>query len=528
MAQKVESKQERPLQRFSFKNFLAANTTASRLAINQQSFYALENAQPIGASNIAWIPDISGAIHNYGADTIYYDENVNLSDTEYLIQASTTGKLFAFNVPGASVTQINGSTVLSGSQSSVAQWNDSDALIIDSTGYYVWTGTGNITAITGSGAPTSGTAICVYQNRVWIAQGRVLFYSAPGSYTDFTTADGGGSSSLIDPTLRSTITALFAVNGYLYVWGTSSINAISDLYIPTSSTGSPITPPTPTFTNLNLSAVVGTDQPSSIIVYGRLVLFANRLGIWMLYGTTVQSISAPDPNNAYGSDIDGTLKYVTYTQPISAAQVVVNGLLCAAFVVQRNSDPTFGSNTIELMYQGDAAGGKWWNANYGAVTRINTAFVNGAPACFGYIGNQLYQLFADTTSAPAALVMTALMDFGDPITQKECIRGGIGISVAGTADVTLYLDTPQNSFEFPVNINGQVQWINDAGATVSWKNSSNAPVTWQPGQFTTYWSQAPRGDAKYVGFKVVTVKGSQFTIYSFLLDYKWAAAWVGN
>jgi hypothetical protein len=526
VAQKVEAKEERPLQSFSLKNFLAVDTTNQRFAtFKPESMYALENAQPVGFGNIHSINDISASLHNYAGDTIYYDENVNINNTEFLIQASTNGKLFAYNVPGGTATQINGAAVLSGSGTFVVQWNNSNALIIDSTGLYQWNGAGNIVLVSGSGAPSSGQAIAVYGNRVWVAQNRTLTWSAPGSFTDYTVTNGGGSTTLVDPVLRSNISALFAANGYLYVFGTSSVNSISDLYVPSGAS-----PPTPNFTNLNITPISGTDQPSSIQSYGRLVLFANRWGVWSIYGTTVQSISSQDPNNAYFSAIDGTWQFADFTQAISGGQVVSNNLLCAAVLMNRRADPIFGSNTVLMMYQGDAAGGKWWNANYGAVTRISTAFVNNAPALFGYIGNQLYQLFANAASSPAALIMTPLWDFGDPITQKQAIKGGVGISVAGanTNAITLYLDTVRTSTPFGVSAVGQIIWVNNLGATVQWVNSVPANVNWVPGLNQTYWGQAPQGFAKYIGMRLTTVQGTTFEVNSFMLDYKWGARWVGN
>lgn len=527
MAQKIEGKEERPLQSYNFKNFLAVNTTSARLACPDGTFYNLENAQPIGFSNLHSINDISAALHDYASDIVYTDENVNLANTELLITATTNGKLFSFSVPASTATQINGAAVLQGSATTIAQWNNTNALIVDSTGYYQWNGAGNIVSIGGTtGAPNSGNAIAVYMNRVWIAQGRVLFYSAPGSFTDFQTASGGGSTSFVDPTLRSSITALFACNGYLYVFGTSSINAISDLYIPTGAN-----PPTPNFTNLNISAVVGTDQPQSIQTYGRLIFFANRYGAWRLYGTSVDTISGQDPNNQFQSSIDGTWQYVNFAQPVSGGQVISNNLLCSCFLIERANDPTFGNNTVITVYQGNAAGGKWWTANYGALTRITTAFVNNAPALFGYIGNKIYQLFALTGSSPPANIQTPLWDFGDPITQKQVIKGGVGISIAGQSSgeaVTMTLDTPNSSTPFTISITGTIEWVNNTGATVTWKNASNTPVVWSPSQFATYWGASPQGYSKYVGYTVTTAQGVQFELNSFLMDYKWAARWVGS
>lgn len=525
MAQKIEGKDERPLQSFTLKNFLGVNTTNARVAPPaNESFYALENAQPIGFGNIHSVNDISSLLHTFTGQTVYAAFNVNISNTEYLLLATTGGQLWAWNVSAQTATNITGGAGLSGSAVRATQWSNSVALIIDSSGYYQWSGSGSIALITGSGAPTSGSAIAVYQNIVWIAQLRTIFFSAPGSYTDFTTADGAGSTTIVDPVLRSNIIAMLAANGYLYFWGTSSVNAISDVYVPSGAS-----PPTPSFTNLNLSPIVGTDQPLSVCTYGRLVLFANRWGIWSVYGATVQALSSPDPNNQYQSAVDGTWQYVNFNQAISGGQVVSNGLLQACFLMQRNSDPIFGSNTIILMYQGDAVGGKWWNANYGSVNVIATAFVANTPCLFAIInGNQLYQLFANAGSSPAALIKTGLWDMGDPITQKEVLRGGLGISATGAASLTLNLDTPRSTYPFTISVVGQVQWVNSSNAIVTWQNNALQTVQWQPGQFQTYWAAAPRGFAKYVGFTLTTTEGTGFEINTFLMDYKMAARWVGN
>lgn len=530
MSQKIEVKDERPLQSFHLKDFLAVQTTASRIAIPNQAFYDLENAQPIGASNLHAINDISASLQNYGADTIYYDANVNISNTEYLLQASTTGKLWAYNVASNTLTQINGAAVLGGTATRIVQWNNSNALIIDSSGYYQWNGAGNIVSIGGvTGAPTSGTDIAVYNGIVWISQNRVLFFSAPGTFSDFTVANGGGSVTLVDPVIRSNITRLFACNGYLYIFAVSSINAISDLYVPSGAT-----PPTPNFTNLNLSAVVGTDQPFSVQTYGRLVLFANRYGAWSLYGTSVQSISSPDPNNLYQSSIDGTWQYLNFATAISGGQVVSNNLLCAAFLLTRVNDPIFGSNTVVGMYQGDAAGGKWWFANYGAtgvITRITTAFLNNVPCIFAYIGNHLYQLFANTNSWPAAVIQSAFWDFGDPITQKQVIRAGVGIIVyqnANSAPFTLTIDTPGSSLPVQISNPGFVTWVNKFGAVVTWVNNALAPVQWISQGFTVFFGGTSHGYSKYVGMTLKTPQGVNFEFNSFLLDYKWGNRWTGN
>lgn len=524
MAQKKESPKERPLQSFNLKDFLAVNTTNSRTAIVPQAFYNLENIQPLGAANLHTINDISAVLATY-ASVPYTDLNVNLNNIEHLIQLAPNGSVYDTNLQTNVVTTPGAPGTLSGGNGGVAQWQNTNALIIDPSGYYSYNGT-TLTSLGGTtGAPSSGTCIAVYQNRVWIGQGRLLYYSAPNSFSDFSTASGGGFKVLNDPALHSTIQQLFAANGYLYYWGVSSVNAISDLYIPSGAS-----PPTPNFTDLNISANVGTDQIYSIQAYGRLIVFANRAGVWTVYGTTVTPISSVDPNNAYNSSIDGTWQYVDFSQTVSAAQVISNSLLTAAFLIKRANDPVFGSNIVIAMYTGNAAGGRWWFANYGSVSRITTAIKNGQSVIYCYIGSQLFQLFADTTSSPAFNLMTALWDFQDPITAKQVIKGGMGISIfkAGAGQISMYLDTENASYPLSNLVAGSIQWINNFGATVTWQNNFLQTVTWLSGNFNTLWAASPQGFAKYVGFTVKSTRGIQCELQSLLMDYKWAARWVGN
>ena len=122
------------------------------------------------------------------------------------------------------------------------------------TGY---TNSANITAtITGGGGTGAvlkagvniqqNVGIASFSGRVWIAQGRTIYYSAAGSYTDFTSVSAG-SVTLTDSTLHGNIQQLLSANNFLYICGDDSINVFSDVRVTTS--GSTL------FTNTNVSAV---------------------------------------------------------------------------------------------------------------------------------------------------------------------------------------------------------------------------------------------------------------------------------
>ena len=525
LPQKVELQgKERELKSFVYRDWTAVNTTNARNAIPANCFYNCENLQPIGFSNLHTVPGISAALWNYGTDIVYWDTPVNINGVLWNIVATTNGKLFAYNFGSPAAIQINGANTLSGSGTRITQWKNQVALIIDSTGYYVWTGSGNITLITGSGVPTAGNDIAVYSGRVWIVSGRLLLWSIVDNYdgTSWTAAGGAGFKNLTDPVLVGNVTRLYAANGYLYYFGVTSINAISDVYVAAGAS-----PPTPTFTDLNLIANVGTDQPASVFTYGRPLMFMTRFGMRALFGVSAPSISTIDENNPYASGIDGTIQYVDYSQAISGGTCVVNNILCCAFLIKRLNDPTFGSNTVLAMFQLSAAGyGKWWFANYGAVTRITTALVGNAPSLFGYIGNQFFQLFANPSTAPNATFSSPLWDFNDPLSIKEFVRVGFQISspvISGS--FTLSVDTTTGSTQVPTLSNaGAVTWINNSGNAVQWANTVPQIVNWIGNQYLLYSGQAPGGFDTYVGL-TFTSNGSIYEMNALLMDYKLGSRW---
>lgn len=479
---------------------------------------------PIGNANIHSVPNISAALVDYGLDTIYWSQYVNLNGTDYIISFATNGKVFAFNLAGGSV-QINGAlTLLSGSGSRLDQWKQQIILFIDSSGYYYWDGA-TFAKLGGANTPTGGDDIAVAFNRVWILQGRVLRFSGADGFgggapaipdaTDYwAVANGAGAVQLTNPEMRSAVTRLIAQNGYLYLVGASYINAISDVYVPTGAA-----PPTPVFTNLNIQRLIGTDQAPSLHAYDRMLMFANRYGSYSLFG-----VSALKKSDA----IDGTWQYLDFSQTISGGAVIVNNILCSAFLIKRNADPVFGSNTVLAMwFPKEDGSSKWWFANYGALTFIVAAVKGATPSLYGFIGNKLYQLFADTATSPNGQVMGPLWDMDDPLADKQCIREGFEVTVqtAGPSPFTLTLDTVNNqSAIVTLNNPALVSWVNNSNSIVLWQNNALAIVGWFSGAFLLYSGDEASGYQKYVGLTVNT-GGAVCQFSAMFMDYKLRARW---
>jgi len=509
-------KKEVALETKFFRNWQGTFTQASRHAIPEDRFYNLENLIPIGYANAHSVPNISGQLVDYAADTVYWSKYLNLNGTDYLFNLTTTGKVFAYAIGGAS-TFINGGHLLSGAGSRVVQWKNSIALFIDSTGYYYFDPTGPTFAqITGTGVPGAGNAIAVFSGRVWIANGRVITISGVDDYTapSFLVANGAAFLNLTDAQIRSSVVELWPQNGYLYVVSASAINAIADVYVPSGAS-----PPTPVFTNVNIQSIIGTDQPASIHAMDRLMIFGNRYGAYALYGVDAQRLS---------SDIDGTWQWVDFTQAISGGAVVVQNILCAALLIKRANDPIFGSNTVIAMWFQDNQGNeKWWFANYGAVTLIASAITNNAPALFAFIGNKLYQLFLDTTTAPNGVMSTALWSMDDPLADKQVLRAGFEASIAtsGISPFTMTLDSLNGgSTAILLNNAAFITWENNSGTPVLWQNNALAFVSWINGAYQLYSGPTIGGFQKYQGITVNT-GGAVCELSGIFMDYKRRARW---
>lgn len=509
---------EEPLRRKVFRDWKGCVNSAARNALPEDAWFYLENLQPIGPANVHSVNDISALLHDYGADTIYWSRQLNIAGTDYIISFASNGKVFAYNIGAGTSAQINAApTLLSGAASRMDQWKNQILLIIDSTGYYYWDGT-TFAKISGSGAPSAGTDIAVCFGRVWIANGRVLFFSGVDGFSNgvpaipdatnyWLAANGAGFVNLTDPVLIENVTRLYAADGYLYFFGKSSINVISDVYVPTGAS-----PPTPVFTNLNIQADLGTDQPGSVYSSNRELTFSNKTGIWAVQGVQAARLSA---------DIDGTWQFADFSQPIFGGIVSVNNIQTRAILMKRLNDPIFGSNTILCLYWDN----KWWFANFGAVTILIPVKRGGVQLLYAYVGNKLYQLFSRTDQSPASTFMTALWPMEDPIQDKQVIRAGFEVSITSLLQqFTVSVDSVNGSFPISTAPQiGLVAWTNNSGNIVQWQNNALTIVSWFTGQFLLYNGSAPGAYAKYVG--ISGTGQAQYELGGCYMDYKLGAAW---
>jgi len=360
-------------------------------------------------------------------------------------------------------------------------------------------GTGNGAVLQPVVNSEPNVGIASFSGRVWIAAGRTIYYSAAGSYSDFTSVSAG-SVTLTDATLHGNITQLLTANNFLYIFGDNSINVFSDVRVTTSGTT--------LFTNTNVSASVGSVLKNAIFPYFRSVLFMNDYGVYALVGSTTSKLS---------DSLDGIFPNIDTTNPIYAGQVLLNNILCAAFNFRYN-DTKF-TNSYRYI-QAVFFEKKWFITSQGNDMKYVVSVPEGGElVMYGTRGNDLYKLYTDSTSAITSRIQTALMPMTDPIRTKQALKIGIEATAPanGTVTMTATVDN-ENSSSVPYTLSSIISWQNNSLQTIPWSNNSGINIPWGTSGYSLYKTDAQQY-GKYLGI-TVTSTNPAYVINGFEFEHE--------
>ena len=360
-----------------------------------------------------------------------------------------------------------------------------------------YTNQANITvSITGGGGSNAtakavintgtNSAIQSFSGRVWIANGRTIYYSAAGSYNDFVTVSAG-AVSLTDATLHGNIIQLLSANNFLYIFGDDSINVFSDVRV--TSTGVTL------FTNTNVSASVGTKLPYAIFPYFRSVLFMNDYGVYALVGSTTSKIS--DPLDGIFTNIDFT------TGSTTGGQVLLNNILCSAFNFKYTGG--LGTSSSDRYIQAVFFEKKWFFTSAGNnLKNVVSVPVGGRITLYGTDGTSCVKMYANTTANISSYVQTSLNPMKDPIRTKQALKVGIEATLQNASNINVTVDSEIDSSP-SITLGTTVYWINNLSAIISWLNDVNDAVPWSGGTggYTLYKTDAKQY-GKYLGMTVTS------------------------
>ena len=340
--------------------------------------------------------------------------------------------------------------------------------------------------------------IASFSGRVWIASGRTVYYSAAGSYNDFTSVSAG-LVTLTDSTLHGNIIQLLTANNFLYIFGDNSINVFSDVRVTNAGTT--------LFTNTNVSASVGSELKNAIFPYFRSVLFMNDYGVYALVGSTTSKLS---------DALDGVFPNIDFSNPVYAGQVLLNNILCAVFNFRYN-DTTF---TDSYRYvQAVFFEKKWFISSQGNDLKYITSVPEaGQIKLYGVSNNQLVQLYSDTTSLLTSRIQTALLPLTDPIRTKQALKFGIEATLSAGAEFDVTVDSELGSSS-PYELGNYVTWYNNSNVTIPWINNSSTVISWVfTNGYYLYKSDAQQW-GKYLGL-TMTSNSAGFVVNTFELEHE--------
>jgi hypothetical protein len=338
---------------------------------------------------------------------------------------------------------------------------------------------------------TACTTVAAFAGRVWTGNGRVLAWTGTLGFDDVNTANAAGSTTISDMDLAHSITALRNLNNYLFIFGDQSVRSIGQISVNQSIT---------IFTPLVLSSDIGTTFPLTIQSYNRLVLFANKVGVFAIFGSSVEKIS-DDMDGIFsgGSTGSGVHSNIDFTQPLCAAVQDLRNIHCYLLLV-RYIDPVAGTRSLILVFQE-----KFWT-----VASVGNNVKTMCPTftaqfqqwdTFVSSGPDVTQIMQDANTAVPVKLVTSLTPHGNPLQAKQPISAGIGLITPGSTSLTMQIDSENFSRGYNLITGNYLQWINNSGLPIRFVNSQGQPIYFGVGGYTFPYTSVD-GNGKFLGMTI--------------------------
>ena len=301
-----------------------------------------------------------------------------------------------YNWDKNTLTQIASAGTLSGDPSYIGTciWQNQKIYVIDRNGYFRWDGS-TWTQVSSS---IVGHDICIWQGRVFVANGSKILYTVALDPEDF----AGSGSGYIDiassfPDLKVKVKKLIGYVDSLVIYGDNATMAL---------TGSTISNDPSLWYLTEVSNVTGVQYKGSVVVYKNEIFFQNSKGIFK--GTIAQQ-----------EKIDYKVDLVSNViqEGLCAVYPVYN--LLNYFIPIQNSSPFRGGATRNgLLFCVDLGefcfldiGVDIYGFYYSFVEEYEDALlVLGADGC--------YQFGSDTTNNMPTYIKTKAFDLGNPHIDK--------------------------------------------------------------------------------------------------------------
>lgn len=515
MAQRNGQRQRRPpkAKTVQYKDFTGgANLTDARTAIKDNELAWIENYMPIGAGALKGLlaPGAAIATLAQGISTLWGE---TLNNSPYLYAIGNDGSLTQIT-PGGVQTVVGGANIVSAQAGAthMTVWQGTTLLILDpNTGYSSWNGA----TYTVIDATQKGTAIAVFQGRVWLINGRTITFTAPNTFNDFAVANGAGSTVLTDEAFPGNINAAISAVEQLWLVGDGAVEIISNV-VSTGTSPNVLT----TFSITNIVTNLGSNAQHSVIGYLRALAFLAPFGGYALAGVTPQKIT---------EKLDGLFPQLTISQTtVSSAIAVINSILCLVFrVLYTGQLSVQGAGPVPLLLI--FANGRWCFASQNSTAWITSLLVNGQAGVWGTDGSTVYQCFAGDPSTPVKYrVLGKLNDYGKATTVKRTNKTGFEFLSSYTVNPTMLLENETSDSEDQgVQTTVPVQLVNNLGQPLNLVNNSGQPLT-IVAQGIVLSRQSSYFYGNYIGWRIENVDAGDppYIMQAIEIDIEEGPAWV--
>ncbi|MEM0173540.1 MAG: hypothetical protein QXI16_03425, partial [Sulfolobaceae archaeon] len=159
-------------------------------------------------------------------------------------------------------------------------WNSTiGSITVDGT--VVWQAVSLTNGLLTISPSLTGSCVAVWNGRLFIANGRIINYSAAGSFIDFTANDNGGYFTVTNTNLKTKVEKMIGYIDSLYIIGDHAI---------ISMTGTTTSNDPNTWYQTELFNSIGVIYPNSVCNYNNTLYVANEYGIFMISSTQAQKI----------------------------------------------------------------------------------------------------------------------------------------------------------------------------------------------------------------------------------------------
>lgn len=423
------------------------NQGATRSSMDDQECWWIENLVPIGPGNLRAVWGPSAALYTATPPNVIRRifitciDGVNPVAFMFLDAGGGVGLVDQVNLNTGAISGLGPiwQPVAPNYWGDVKLWQPNQfgagpgqsggCLIGSPQGMYAWDGT-NVTA-PGAAAPgwlTGGAtgqtmpvglpgiyAMEVYKDRLWVMGQTVVSFSAPGNGSNFSASAGGGSFGYQGDQLRLSYTDIQASAGFLYLFGDSLTEQITDLTL--VQAGSPVGPIyAAQFLLSNVDPQVGQEFFRPIAAFGIAFTLWNGDGIYVLTGG--QGLWASQKMVPVFASVNST--------PFQPTQCPVH-IFGTKFILFNATFTDVDGNPRSMMATWTGPGTNQWvmTSQRYALTNICSFEKNSVITAYGTDGSGFYQLFAQPDPALRKRIQTKDYQGQDPqahLSQKDWKR----------------------------------------------------------------------------------------------------------